>query len=786
MSYLDNKYYNILELNKIIDKLKEEVILDSNIDSLNNITLSNDIDYINEMLDEVDEASKLLLRLSRFPLLFKTDVTNILKKVCKYGVITIEELIQIMNFFDTIKSISLYEQQAKGYLIPCPCFNKYSDMLYYPKDLNLRIKDIITPYGEVLDSASSNLRLIRRQIKDTEKNIQSKLHEILQKSSSKLSQATISIREDRYVIPVKNDFKGTIKGIIHGESASGETVYVEPLIICELNNKLNSLREEERREIYNILKEVSESLKEISDPLIENYYVIEKLDLIFGKASLSNKLNGKRVKINKKGIVNLIDCYHPLLNVPKVVSNNISIGKDYQGIIITGPNTGGKTVLLKTVGLLSLMVKMGLLLTCHENSEIMIFDEVFADIGDEQSIDQNLSTFSSHLKNVINIMNNVNENSLVLVDELGSGTDPQEGSSLAISIFDYLISKNCLVIASSHYAELKIHAYESDKITNASVEFDINTLRPTYKLLIGVPGESNALKISKIYGLPDEIIKKAEKYVSSSNNQLNETLEKLIYRSHELEKLNKIALEKNKELNEKLNKLNEEIELTYKMRDEIINKANEDANKLILSKQNKIDELIAQLSEMKLKEVKQHEISDLKFAYRNLKNENIETVVYDNNKEIDVNDKVFIITYNCYGEVIKKVKNDKFLVQMGNATVTVSKDNLKLASNNEIKKNKDIVPNKQNIVTNVPVKKVKMSLDLRGMRYEEAAPLIDDYIYDAIYAGFLQVSIIHGFGTGVIRELVQKKLKNNPNVESFRYGGQNEGGQGATVVVLKK
>lgn len=777
---MNNKYYNILEFDKIIEKLNSELILDSNKESLKDITLSNDIDEINSMLDEVDEASKLLLRIGNISISFKNDICDILNKLNKFGVITIDELIHIMSFLDTIKGINLYEQQAKNYQIECIYFSNYSKLLFYPKELNLRIKEIITPYGEVLDSASITLKQIRKQIKDTEKNIQVKLQEILQKNSSKLSQAIISIRDDRYVIPVKNDFKGIIKGISHGESASGETVYIEPQIICDLNNKLNSLKEDEKREIHHILKEVSEQINVYYDELKNSYYILEKLDLIFGKASLGNKLNCRKPKINNKGYVSLIKAHHPLLNVSHIVSNDIIIGKDYKGIIITGPNTGGKTVLLKTIGLLSLMVKFGLLIPCDESSDIMIFDNVYADIGDEQSIDQNLSTFSSHLKNVIDIMNHVTENSLVICDELGSGTDPVEGSSLAIAIFDYLIDKNCLVIASSHYAELKIHAYESENIINASVEFDIETLKPTYKLLIGVPGESNALKISKIYGLPKEIIEKAESLTNKSNNEINETLNKLINRSNKLEALIKENKEKEKELVGKIKEAEDNIRESFLKSEEIIKKAESDANKIISKKESKIDELIAELSEMKLKEVKHHELADLKFQYRNVKNESTEIPIYKENQEISEKDRVFIITYNCYGEVIKKVKQDKYLIQMGNATITTSKDNLKVVSNKEVKR----MTNKSSN-SNLIVKNVKMSLDLRGMRYEEAQSLIDDYIYDAVFAGLKQVSIIHGFGTGVIRKLVHDKLNKNEYVESYRYGGQNEGGQGATIVVLK-
>jgi len=528
---------------------------------------------------------------------------------------------------------------------------------------------------------------------------------------------------------------------------------------------------------------VSEHFNEIE----VSYDILLLLDMIFSKAELSLKLNGTKPKINNKGSICLLNCYHPLLNVEKIVKNNIIINKEIKGIIITGPNTGGKTVILKTIGLLSLMVKFGLLIPCADGSEIMIFNDVYSDIGDEQSISQNLSTFSSHLKNVISIMDSVSLNSdldksLVLLDELGSGTDPAEGASLAIAIFDYLISKNCLVITSSHYGELKLHAYESDHILNASVEFDINTLKPTYKLLIGVPGESNALKISRILGLNKDVVDYAEKLSNANTNEISTVLEKLTKTSNELEK--KLNETRNKEYlaNKKLDEIDTLKDKINKERNEIIKKANLEANEIIKKKEKEIQELIDGLKELQSKSVKGHEISELvhKFNEMKTKEEPTNTKVFNINKEIEPGDNVYIDKYNAYGEVIRINKN-KYEVQIGNATITCLKDDLELT---KVKQKERIVP-KKDIIIQAPRKSVSARLDLRGMRFEDAEPLIDDYIQDAHYAGLQSVSIIHGFGTGVIRELVQKKLKGHRLVKSYRYGGQNEGGMGATIVEFK-
>ena len=781
------KNHITLELNKIIDILKSYIRLEDNLTLLDDIVLSNDLDEINKMLDETDEATKIIQRMGRFEILFKSNINYICLKADKGLTLSIDEFLEVGKYLDTVKNLVIYNQSLLNANIDNNYLNSYVSNLIYSKSLNLRIKEVINNFGEILDDASPTLKSLRKQIVDAEKSVTVKLNEIISKNASKLTQTIVTMRNDRYVIPVKNDFKNAIKGFIHDVSSSGETVFIEPIAIFEINNKVNSLKEEERKEIARILLELSVMVSEHMDEIDISYNILLLLDMIFSKAEVSLQLNGVRPKINDKGNITLLNCYHPLLNVPKIVKNNIIITKDIKGIIITGPNTGGKTVILKTIGLLSLMVKIGLLIPCADGSEIMIFDDVYSDIGDEQSISQNLSTFSSHLKNVINIMDSVsscNNKTLVLLDELGSGTDPAEGASLAIAIFDYLISQNALVITSSHYGELKLHAYESDNILNASVEFDINTLKPTYKLLIGVPGESNALKISRILGLNPEVVDYAEKLSNENTNEISNVLEKLTKTSNELEK--KLNETRNKEylVNKKLDEIDSLKDKINKERNEIIKKANLEAEDIIKKKEKEIKDLIDDLKDLKSKSVKGHEISDLvhKFNEMKAKEEPTNTKVFNVNKEIEVNDNVYIEKYNAYGVVIKINKN-KYEVQIGNATITCVKDDLELTKSNQYIK-PQITP-KKDIIIQAPRKSVSARLDLRGMRFEDAEPLIDDYIQDAHYAGLQSVSIIHGFGTGVIRELVQKKLRGHRLVKSYRYGGQNEGGMGATIVEFK-
>lgn len=775
-----NKYYKILELDKIINKVQELCYLDEAKEFLEEFTLMSEIEAISEALNEVDEATVLLERMQRFPLYFRDDIRKILVLVNKSHILTLDELLEISKFLDTIKANMVYLETVENLKIVVNYFKANINNLFYPKEVNLRIKEIITPYGEINDNATVELFSIRKAIRDTEKNIQVKLQELLSKLSSKLTESLISIRNDRYVIPVKNEYKNSVKGVIHDLSASGETVFIEPLAVNELNNKLNQLREDEKKEIHKILRAISIQVANYYDELIHDLDIIVHLDIVFSKAAYGLKINAKKPKINNKGILELYKCRHPLLNVDKVIPNNVTIGKDYQGIIITGPNTGGKTVLLKTVGLLSLMVKMGLLLPCDEESNIMIFDNVYADIGDEQSIDQNLSTFSSHLKNIVNIINKVTDNSLVLLDELGSGTDPLEGSSLAISIIEYLLNKQCLIIATSHYSELKTYAFNSERIINASVEFDINTLKPTYKLLIGVPGQSNALKISKTLGLPDEIIDNANKYAYQNNDDNNIVLNKLINQTHEFDQKLNLLEEKEALINKQI-KENENLKILIEEdRNKIIDKAEKDAQNLIKKSSKKIDEIIEELNSMKLREVKAHEIAEIKYEVKELKSSsNMETEPIYTNHEFEANQSVFVENFGAYGIIIKENKKNRYDVQIGNATINVEKKYLKPSD----KQPKEQLKPRTNVVG---VKKsVSNTLDLRGMRYEDAYLNLEKYIDDAIYASLNIVSIIHGFGTGVIREMVINFLKSSAYVESFRYGGAGEGGQGVTIVTLK-
>lgn len=776
------KSLKTLEFNVILDKIAKKAHLGKSREKILNLPLLNDLEEIQRALDEADEAMVLLQRLHRFPLYFISDVGNILMRVRKGGMVSVEELLEIGKFLDTVKANFLYLNTMAEFKISAPLFQGHVEGLFYPLELNKRIKEIVDPDGEIKDSASKALKDIRRHIRDAERQIKGKLQEILQKESAKLSSNVISIRNDRYVIPVRNDLKNQIPGIIHDMSASGETVFIEPLAVNQLNNRLNELKEDEKREIARIMREVSTEIDGFGDELLRAFDTLVHLDIVFSKAEYALDISAKKPKINKSGVLELYDCRHPLLNVEKVVPNNVIIGKDYQGIIITGPNTGGKTVLLKTVGLIATMVKAGLLVPCAEESQVMVFDRVLADIGDEQSICQNLSTFSAHLKNVINIINSATEESLVLLDELGSGTDPAEGSALAISIFEHLLAKRCLVIATSHYSELKLYAYRSENVINASVEFDVETLQPTYKLLLGIPGQSNALKISRMLGLPEAVIQRAESYAYEKSDDFSRALDKVMKQIHELDRLQEQVKEKETQLAERLSEVDREREELRLQKAELLRKAEEEARALIKKSETKINRLLEELEEMKDKALKGHELAEVKHAFRTLKAEAKADLGDIEDDEFKPGESIFIERFGAYGIILKEKKNNRFEVQVGNATMTVDKKDLRHAAGKEMKK-----PLQPQVGRPLGVKKdVSMTLDLRGKRYEEAKIDLEKFLDDALYGSLTQVNIIHGYGTGTIRELVHDHLKKCAFVESYRFGGANEGGHGVTVVNLKK
>ena len=636
--------------------------------------------------------------------------------------------------------------------------------------------------GNVEDNASPKLKSLRKKLVQIELNLKQKLQEIVAKEAAKLSQTSIVLRDDRYCLAVKSEYKNHIKGIIHDTSASMQTIFIEPFIVSQMMSDKAKLQEEEKAEIHRILKELSQILL-LEQPLLqENFHLIKEIDFIFAKGMLAKSYDGYRPKLNHQGRLNLIKARHPLLKVKKVIPNTVSFGDGYLGIIITGPNTGGKTVLLKTVGLLCTMIKYGLLIPADEKSDIMIFDQIFCDIGDDQSIESNLSTFSSHMTNITEIINNITPKSLVLFDEIGSGTDPIEGSNLAKAILNYLIKEKVSFITTTHYSDLKTFGFENPYVINASMEFDQHTLSPTYELKLGISGSSNAFNIAKRLGLKEEIINDAKKMAVTSDDIVRQLVLKLEKKAKQLEeqtleyeRLKEDTYQIKQEYDAKVKKFEKEKQILYK-------KAQAEADEFVMTIKNDALQIIEEAKKLKNDQVKLHEIIDVRHQVNNLDRDIVKEREMQNtdNSNLEVGDDVYIISYDQYGTISRILKDNQYEVSIGNMSVKLAKKEL-----TKVKTITNQQPKEINFSFRKSKATISMTLDLRGKRYEDAKEALDKYIDDLVVVGLKQATIIHGYGTGVIRELVQNFLKNNKNIASYRYGGENEGGFGVTVITLK-
>lgn len=658
-------------------------------------------------------------------------------------------------------------------------------------ELEREIKQAIDENGDVLDSASPVLRGIRQQIRSHESSVRSKLESITRSASGRkmLSDAIITIRNDRFVIPVKQEYRGHFGGMVHDQSASGATLFIEPNSVVQINNQLREARMKEKQEIARILQVLSSLVSEAAEELTIIVEVMTEVDFIFAKALYSEEINGSQPKLNNSGYIQMNKARHPLIQKEEVVPIDIELGKDFSSLVITGPNTGGKTVTLKTVGLLTLMVQSGLQIPCEEGSSAAVFQQVFADIGDEQSIEQSLSTFSSHMVNIVDILQTVNHQSLVLFDELGAGTDPTEGAALAISILDYVYNAGAKVIATTHYSELKGYAYNREGVMNASVEFDVETLRPTYRLLIGVPGRSNAFAISKRLGLSDVIIDDAKKHIGAETNKIENMIASLEDSRKQAEK----EMDEAMKYREEGERLHRELERAFakleEEKEKILQAAEDKAKASVTKAKAEAEAIIAELREIQKNnpQIKDHELiaakKRLEEAQPHLVNKGEKTKVQptpkDKLKKLIPGDEVKVLSFDQKGHIVEKVNDKEYFVQLGMMKMKVKADDLLY-----IDRPKQVEKNPLSTVRGKD-SHVKTELDLRGERYEDAMMEVEKYLDDAVLAGYHQVSIIHGKGTGALRKGVQELLKTHRNVKEVRMGGAGEGGSGVTVVGLK-
>ena len=776
------KSINKLEFSLILDKLSEFAILPAVKTQISSLKPSSNINMLEEELTKTQEALRIIQRSMRAPLYMSCDYDKILLLLSKGAILSGKELYETVKLYETIRANVKFANHLKKDQIESQYFQMITSKLYLNESIEQMLLKALDEEGNVEDNASPKLKSLRKKLVQIELNLKQKLQEIVAKEAAKLSQTSIVLRDDRYCLAVKSEYKNHIKGIIHDTSASMQTIFIEPFIVSQMMSDKAKLQEEEKAEIHRILKELSQILL-LEQPLLqENFHLIKEIDFIFAKGMLAKSYDGYRPKLNHQGRLNLIKARHPLLKVKKVIPNTVSFGDGYLGIIITGPNTGGKTVLLKTVGLLCTMIKYGLLIPADEKSDIMIFDQIFCDIGDDQSIESNLSTFSSHMTNITEIINNITPKSLVLFDEIGSGTDPIEGSNLAKAILNYLIKEKVSFITTTHYSDLKTFGFENPYVINASMEFDQHTLSPTYELKLGISGSSNAFNIAKRLGLKEEIINDAKKMAVTSDDIVRQLVLKLEKKAKQLEeqtleyeRLKEDTYQIKQEYDAKVKKFEKEKQILYK-------KAQAEADEFVMTIKNDALQIIEEAKKLKNDQVKLHEIIDVRHQVNNLDRDIVKEREMQNtdNSNLEVGDDVYITSYDQYGTISRILKDNQYEVSIGNMSVKLAKKEL-----TKVKTITNQQPKEINFSFRKSKATISMTLDLRGKRYEDAKEALDKYIDDLVVIGLKQATIIHGYGTGVIRELVQKFLKNNKNIASYRYGGENEGGFGVTVITLK-
>ncbi len=765
-----------LEFDKILNILSNFASSSLGKEAITEIVIQVDINKIETLLNETDEALKLLYRMGDAPFGGITDIRPHVKRAAIGGVLEIAELVEVADVIYSVYQMKVYLERVENEKIESIYISEYINRLVNLNSLRKEIELCIDSRGQIADDATPKLREIRKEIIIMENRIKDKMNNILSTKRDLLTDSIITFRNDRYVVPVKVEYKNTFEGIIHDMSQSGNTVFIEPKAVVDLNNKVSSLLHDEREEIIRILRRLSENVANNSEELMLNLSIIKNLDLIYAKAKYAKAINGVKPIINDKGIIKIIKGRHPLISPQEVIPNDIYLGDNYYTMIITGPNTGGKTVTLKTAGLFTLMMQAGLLVPANDQTELAVFDNVFADIGDEQSIEQSLSTFSSHMKNIITITNKITLNSLVLLDELGAGTDPKEGAALAVSILNYLIERGARIIATTHYSELKTYAYNSDNVINASVEFDIKTLKPTYKLLIGVPGRSNALDISRRLGLNNKIVENASNMLDTEKTDVSKLIIQLENQGLYLDKLiteNEIL--KSDLIAEKNEYKTKNLDYEQK-KEKIIATAKAEANQLLKKAQKEIDDIVEELKALKQTNYKEHEVIAIKskLNVKQFEEAQRESTTFE---ILQPGNLVKVLTLNRTGELIEKINDSEWLVQIGILSSRINEKHLELI---EEKKQKQ----EFHKVSVTKSNKTLLELDLRGERYEDALIRLDKYIDRALLNNYQQVSIIHGHGTGTLRKAVQNYLKNSPNVKSFRLGGEGEGGVGVTVVTF--
>ncbi len=793
---MNEKALKTLEFDKIIEKIASFASSFVGKEKVRALKPSDDIKEIKIWQKETSQAVSMILKKGSLKIGGLRDINPFLQRTAVGGSLNFEELLNVADFLSACKRAKDYAKSENKYDVYDALEPKF-EVIEPIESLDKEITRCIISNTEMSDDASQKLREIRRDIKIANERVRLELNKIIQSSTYKnmLQDPVITVKSDRYCIPVKAEYKNSFSGMVHDQSATGATVFMEPTSVVMLNNKIKELHSDELQEINRILKKLSEMVNEHRDILLSNLVVLTEIDFIFAKGEYSISINGTEPIFNEKGYINIKKARHPLLDNNNVVPTDIYLGDEFTTLLITGPNTGGKTVSLKTIGLFTLMGQAGLHISAFDNSELAVFDNVFSDIGDEQSIEQSLSTFSAHMTNIVSILDEVTDNSLVLLDELGAGTDPTEGACLAMSIIQYLHDRQIRTAVTTHYSELKVFAISTKGISNASCEFDVKTLRPTYRLLIGVPGKSNAFAISKRLGLPDYIIEDAKNMLSKEDTKFEDVITDL--------EINKKSLMIEKERAEsyrlEAEKLKKDVEnqkkKTREQKEKILLKATEDAKRILAKAKIDADNAVKEIQRLAKEKASQNDINSQRQKLKDKLSKLDERIDKFNNKNsqkrvipknLKKGDRVFIHSLNQSGTVTSEPnQKGEVMVMAGIMNIKTNLKDLSIDTTYVEPKKEHIKPKKTSSFKNNKAQTISYEVDLRGLYVDEAIDKVDKFIDDAFLAGMDTISVIHGKGTGALRTGIHEYLRRHSRVKKYRLGEFGEGDAGVTIVELK-
>lgn len=788
---MNSKIIEKLEYNRIIKQLSDLAITAPAKEQALTLMPSSNFDEVKKSIDQTRVLSNILRVKGPMPITDFKDVRASLKRLKVKANLNGEELGNIFLILSLAKDVSQFTADLEEREIDTRPIEKTLKNLAIPEDLFKKLNQAIEYDGTVKDTASSKLMQLRHDIQSNETDIKNHMNDYISgKHTQYLSENIVTIRDGRYVLPVKQEYKNKFGGVVHDQSASGQTLFVEPQAVLVLNNRQQNLMAQERQEINRILIELSELAGMYQKEIKNNADALTQLDFLSAKSKLAKAMKATEPVLNQDHVIKLRKARHPLISPKKVVPNNIELGTSFDTMLITGPNTGGKTITLKTLGLLQLMAQAGLFITAEEGSQLTVFNEIYADIGDEQSIEQSLSTFSSHMDQIIKIMKNVTEDDLVLIDELGAGTDPEEGASLAIAILDDLRGAQAKIAITTHYPELKLYGYNRARTTNASMEFDLKKLAPTYRLRIGIPGQSNAFAIAHQLGMNETVVDKARSLMNDEDSDINKMIERLTEQTKAAEQLHE-TLKQNVDQSITLkHQLQNGLDWYNQQVQKQLEKAQEKADEMLAKKRQKADKIINDLEEQRRAggQVRTNKVIEAKSALNKLERENqnlAQNKVLQREKrrhDVSVGDTVKVLSYGQQGVITKKLADHEFEVQIGILKVKVTdRDVEKISTQAAPKKAERAVRSSRGLRST----RASSELDLRGQRYEEALTNLDRYIDSSLLAGLNTVTIIHGIGTGAIRNGVQQYLKRNRHVKSYSYAPANQGGTGATIVQLQ-